>query len=192
MAVRRVTNDNTIRYVRACFICAVACIVIGAVLLLCLNMFNHTEALRWRPYVVGGMSGALGALLSIVTRVQAFELKPCYESRMNYWMSTIRIITGVVSAIALLLFADTLLADMLHKLTGIQHITDPIDVNATDLVIWQAVAVLGFVAGFAERLIPILLRQTADKIESTVGTPVQAARAQEALPVQQTERVAAL
>ena len=35
---------------------------------------------------------------------------------------------------------------------------------------------VGFVAGFAERLIPNIVRQTADKIESAVGTPVQAAR----------------
>jgi hypothetical protein len=192
MAIRRVTNDNTIRYVRACFICVVACIAFGAVLLLCLNFFNRPEGLGWRPYVVGGMFGALGALLSIVTRVQAFELKPCNESRMNYWMSTIRIVTGVISAIALLLFADTLLADTLNKFTGIKHITDPIDVDAVDLVIWQAVAVLGLIAGFSERLIPILLRQTADKIEGSAGTPVQAARAQGALPVPQTEPVAVL
>src|SRR5262245_6134525 len=167
MAVHRVTNDNTIRYFRACAICVIACIAIGTALLLSLNVSSQAGALGWRPYVVGGMAGALGALLSIVTRAQAFELKPCNESRMNYWMSAIRILTGVISAIALLLFVDTLLSDMLSKFTGIKHLTDPIDVSAMTAVIWQPVAVLGLVAGFAERLIPNILRLAADQIEST-------------------------
>src|SRR5262245_6874329 len=103
MAVRRATNDNTIRYFRACAICVLACIAIGTALLLSLSISSHAGALGWRPYVVGGMAGALGALFSIVTRAQKFELKPCNESRMNYWMSAIRIVTGVISAIVLLL-----------------------------------------------------------------------------------------
>jgi hypothetical protein len=37
---------------------------------------------------------------------------------------------------------------------------------------WQAVAVLCLVGGLAERLIPNLLRGTADKMKSPVGTPV--------------------
>src|SRR5262245_26098336 len=47
----------------------------------------------------------------------------------------------------------------------------------------QPVALLGLVAGFAERPIPKLLRVTAEKIEkieTSVGTPVQAARVQAA------------
>jgi hypothetical protein len=182
MAVRRVTTDNTIRYVRACFICGGVCIALGLLGLLCLNYFGYAEATRWRPYVVGGMFGAIGAIFSIVTRLQAFKLKPCDGSRMNYWMSTIRVVMGVISAIALLLFIDTLFGDVvLSKLAGsadIKHITDTVDVNTKNVVLWQAVAVLGFIGGFAERLIPNILRQTIDKMESTVGTPVQAAREQ--------------
>jgi uncharacterized membrane protein YedE/YeeE len=178
MAVRRVTNDNTIRYVRACLIFGGLCLAIGA---LALWLLGQTEAAQWRPYVLGGMFGALGAIFSIVTRLEAFELKPCNESRMNYWMSATRVLIGVMSAVALLLFADTLMTDMLGKLTGAdggKHITE-IGKNA---VLWPAVAVLGFIGGFAERLIPNILRQTVDKLglpAETDGTPVQAVRSKE-------------
>jgi hypothetical protein len=177
MAVRRVTADNTIRYVRTCLLWAGALIVIGVMAFWAVNHIGHAGATALRPYLVGGMVGAAGAVFSIVTRLEAFELKPCDESRMNYWMSAVRVLMGCMSAIALLLFADTLLGDMLGKLIGSgKHLTDPIGTDAKDVVLWQAVAMLGFVAGFAERLIPNIVRQTADKIESAVGTPVQAAR----------------
>jgi hypothetical protein len=177
MAVRRVTADNTIRYVRTCLLWAGALIVIGVMAFWAVNHIGHAGATALRPYLVGGMFGAAGAVFSIVTRLEAFELKPCDESRMNYWMSAVRVLMGCMSAIALLLFADTLLGDMLGKLIGSgKHLTDPIGTDAKDVVLWQAVALLGFVAGFAERLIPNIVRQTADKIESAVGTPVQAAR----------------
>jgi hypothetical protein len=176
MAVRRVTADNTIRYVRACLVCAGVLITMGLVAFWALSRIGHPEATEWRPYLVGGMFGVAGAVFSIVTRLEAFRLKPCDESRMNYWMSAVRVLMGFMSAIALLLFTDTLLSDMLGKLIGSgKHITDPIGAD-TQRVLWQAVAMLGFVAGFAERLIPQIVRQTADKIESAVGTPVQAIR----------------
>jgi hypothetical protein len=38
------------------------------------------------------------------------------------------------------------------------------------------VAILRLVAGFAERLVPNVLRGMADKIGSSAGTPVQAVR----------------
>jgi hypothetical protein len=178
MAVRRVTADNTIRYVRACLVCAGVLIAMGLAAFWALNHIGHAGAIGWRPYLVGGMFGAAGAVFSIVTRLEAFELKPCDESHMNYWMSAVRVLMGFMSAIALLLFADTLLGvELLGKLIGSpMHITDPIGADDKNVVLWQAVAMLGFVAGFAERLIPNIVRQTADKLESAVGTPVQAVR----------------
>ena len=116
------------------------------------------------------MFGAVGAVFSIVTRVQAFELRPCDESRMNYLMGLVRVLLGVMSAIALLLFAHTVFADMAKKL-GLAATAQE--------GLWEAVAVFGFVGGFAERLIPNILRQTIDKMETSAGTPVQAIRAKE-------------
>ena len=178
MAVRRVTNDNTIRYVRACLIFGGFCVALGA-LVLWLLAGQADVAARWSPYVLGGMFGALGAIFSIVTRLEAFELKPCNEPRMNYWMSATRVLVGVMSAVALLLFADTLMTDLLGKLTdGVKHVTE----IGRNQLLWPAVAVLGFIGGFAERLIPNILRQTVDKLglpAETDGTPVQAVRSME-------------
>ena len=61
MAVRRVTADNTIRYVRACLLCAGALIVTGVMVFWALNHVGHSEATAWRPYLVGGMFGAADA-----------------------------------------------------------------------------------------------------------------------------------
>jgi hypothetical protein len=44
---------------------------------------------------------------------------------------------------------------------------------------WQTAATLGLIGGFAERLIPILLRRAIDKTEPSDGTPVQAIRSEE-------------
>ena len=84
---------------------------------------------------------------------------------MNYWMSAIRVGLGVIAAIGLLLFANTILADMISKM-----------VSAKDVIPWEVAAILGFIGGFAERLVPNLLRRTVSAIESTDGTPVQAVR----------------
>jgi hypothetical protein len=165
LAVQRVTNDNTIRYLRACLFSLAAYIVIDLVLLYLFDPHvanTDTSSITWDAYVVGGMFGAVGAVFSIATRLQAFELRPCYDSHMNYWMSAIRVGMGVVASIVLLLFADTVLFDQVHKVL-IQ-------------ITWETAAVLGIIAGFAERLVPILLRQTADKIASTNGALEQAAR----------------
>ena len=164
MAVRRVTNDNTIRYVVACLTCFAACIAAGLAFLWWAP-FVDADAMKWRTYVVGGMFGAAGAVFSIATRLQAFELKPCNQSGMNYWMSAIRVGLGVIAAIGLLLFANTILADMISKM-----------VSAKDVIPWEVAAILGFIGGFAERLVPNLLRRTVSAIESTDGTPVQAVR----------------
>jgi hypothetical protein len=174
MAVRRVTSDNTVRYVRACFVWGIVLIGMGVATFWNLN---SPEAMSWRPYLVGGMFGAVGAIFSIITHLEAFKLKPCDVSRMNHWMGAIRVVMGIMSAIALLLFADTLFSgEILRKLTEAEHITK-VDVDAMkNVVLWQSVALLGFVGGFAERLIPSMLHQAADKMETAVGTPVQAVR----------------
>jgi hypothetical protein len=81
MAARRVTSDNTVRYGRACFIWGI--VLIGMGVLTFLNL-NSPEAMSWRPYLVGGMFRAVGAVFFIITRLDAFKLKPCDVSRMNH------------------------------------------------------------------------------------------------------------
>ena len=176
MAVQRVTSDNTARYVRACFGWGLALIAIGAIASWLLPHVGDPQA-RWSPYVVAGMFGVLGAVFSVATRTEALKLRPCDESSMNVWMAAVRVVIGVTSAIALLLFADTLLTDMFGKIAGLnggKFSTYP--TGRDDLIFWPTVALLGFVGGFAERLIPNILRQTTDQIQSSAGTPVQLAR----------------
>jgi hypothetical protein len=170
MAVQRVTNDNTIRYLIACLACGAVLIAIGFALFWLMTFFGP-DATKWNFYVVAGMFGAIGAVFSIATRLQALELKPCHQSNMNYWMSAIRVGMGVVAAIVLLLlFASTTVGQTIVK--------QLIGSDMTNGVPWETAAILGFIAGFAERLVPNLLHQTIDKIESPSGTPVQAFRSQ--------------
>src|SRR5260370_38306020 len=81
MAVRRVTADNTIRYVRTCLLWAGALTVIGVMGFWALNHIGQAEATAWRPYLVGGRFGAAGAVFSIATRLYTSALEPFAESR---------------------------------------------------------------------------------------------------------------
>jgi hypothetical protein len=166
MAVRRVTADNTIRYVRAAVLVSLLWVVFCAI---------AAEASSSQPLhycLLASAFGAVGAVLSIITRVEAFELKPCEESHMNYWLSGIRVGMGMISGVVILLLTSTFLGDSVSKLVGEVDLTKP-------NIAWQAVALLGIIGGFAERLIPILLKQSADKMETKYGTPVEAARGAE-------------
>jgi hypothetical protein len=158
MAERRATNDNTVKYVIVCLFSGVVASAVG------LYAFYHGPR-HWDPmYFLAGISGACGAVLSVITRYEVFKFRPCNESLMTYCMSAIRVLVGVMSAVVLVLLVDRLFSDtfaaMLHKAT------------AGDWRDWQAIAVLGIVGGFAERLVPSLLQATANGF----GTPVQAVR----------------
>jgi hypothetical protein len=166
MAVQQLTTDNTIRYVRFCMLCWLAAIVIGGLLYYCPTFSGEL----W-PYIVAGMSGATGALLSVATRLQAFRLRPCDQSKMNDWMSGIRVGVGVIAGPILVLLAATILSDGVKRLV--------VGWEPGKLTPWQAAATLGLIAGFAERLIPNLLQRTGEQLESSPGTPVQAMRSEE-------------
>jgi hypothetical protein len=168
MAVERVTNDNMIRYLRVCLLCWFV-VTAAALYILWEPIQLHWtawEAIRphivgLKSYIVGGMFGAIGAMLSVATRLQEFRFKPCHQSNMNYWMAGLRIGIGVVAGIVILVLARTILGDALGK-----HIAN---------MYWEAVAAAGLIAGFTERLVPGLLQRTANQWEASAGTPVQAA-----------------
>jgi hypothetical protein len=167
MAVDRVTNDNTIRYVRMSLVAWLSIIVLGAVAGLALR-FVWPASPEPLHYLVAGIAGAPGAKLSIATRLQSFRLKPCNQSNMNYWMSVIRIGTGVIVGMVLLLFAPAILSDLIKNLFH-----SPPEPSL------ETAAALGFVAGFAERLVPNIARWTSGQLEPSFGTPSQAVRAEE-------------
>jgi hypothetical protein len=82
MAMQRVTNDNTVRYFCFCLICWIASMItIGGILPPVLHLLAPSQQL-W-PFLIAGISGATGAILSVATRLQAFELRPCNQSNMN-------------------------------------------------------------------------------------------------------------
>jgi hypothetical protein len=162
MAEQRATNDNTVKYVLFCLISGVAASAIG---LLAMWFFNWWfSPAKWDSlYIVAGIFGAAGAVLSVTTRYQAFRLRPCNESIMTYCMSAVRVLVGVMSAVVLVMLTDRLFSDafaaMIHNETG-------------EWRDWESIALLGIVGGFAERLVPSLLQATANGF----GTPVQAVR----------------
>jgi hypothetical protein len=159
MAVERVANDNTIKYVCASLAGWFLIIALGVALFLL-----GPPSSDLRPYVVAGIAGATGAILSIATRLQSFRLKPCDQSNMNYLMSLIRVgIVGAIAGVVLWLIAPTLLHQSMQQLQSD----------------WQAPASVGLIAGFAERLIPNIMRWSSVQLEPSFGTPSQAVRAEE-------------
>jgi hypothetical protein len=181
MAVERVTNDNTIRYVRASLgfwlsAIALGAVVLGAVLLLVPKLGLNLGA-ELSLFVGAGMAGATGAMLSIATRLQSFRLKPCNQSDMNYWMGRIRIGIGVIAGLILFLISPSVLSDPIRHL--IPHLKGQLGQEAAVVYTWEAAVVLGLIAGFAERLIPNIMRWTSRQLEPSFGTPSQAVRAEE-------------
>jgi hypothetical protein len=161
MAVQRVTNDNTIRYFACCVGFWIVSIVISAAVGALARYGVHSQELF--IYAVAAISGATGAVLSVAARLQSFQLRPCHQSGMNYLMSMTRVGIGLIAGPILLLLALTVLHAQIKTIVPM-------------MADWPGAAVLGLVAGFAERLIPNLLGRTADQIESPAGTPVQAVR----------------
>jgi hypothetical protein len=174
MAVQRVTNDNTVRYLCCCLICWIAAIILIGVS----HLLASSQELR--SFLIAGIAGATGAVLSVATRLQAFELRPCNQSNMNYWMSGIRVGIGVLAGAILLLLAPTILSNAMTHL--VPHMPEQAQQAQQAEFHWQTAAVLGLLGGFAERFVPNLLLRTIDKVESSVGTPAQAVRGAEANP----------
>jgi hypothetical protein len=166
MAVERLTNDHTISYAWCALIFWCLCLVLGVAALALWNSDGYEEL---RLLLVAGMFGATGAVLSIATRLQAFRLRPCKQSKMNYLMSVIRVGIGIIAGFTLFLLAPTALSDTMTKF--IPHWGPPPG--------WQAAAALGLLAGFAERLVPNMMKWTTAQIEPSVGTPAQAVRNEE-------------
>jgi hypothetical protein len=179
MAVRRTTNDNMIRYVAACLGFGVSWVILSLALAALVNWAGLSTT---RYFLLASAFGAAGAVLSIITRVESFQLKPCQESGMNYWMSVLRVFMGVISGVVIVLLAGTILTDSIYKLTGFS-------MNLLGDIPWPEVALLGFLGGFAERLIPNILQRSAEKMEASYGTPAQAMRAADSAGAAKAKKV---
>jgi hypothetical protein len=160
LAVARATNDNTIRYLCVAMATALVAIVLTGLFFFVPHGF-HQDLLD--QLGVGAGAGAMGAFFSIITRLESFQLKPCQQSNMNYWVSLTRILMGIIAGLVLVLIVNTSLGSALVKTDGLRNLA--------------GAAVLGFLGGFAERLVQTLAQRAAGAMgEKSGGTPVQVAR----------------
>jgi hypothetical protein len=159
MAVKRVTNDNTITYMKASLIAAVW-ISVPIVVLGLSSYWLDPRMQLWR-YAVAAAFGVWGAAFSIVTRVRSFEVKPCQQSDMNSWMSRFRIGSGCIGGLLLLVLLDGPFGQSLISKSALGVLDT-----------WQAAASIGFLGGFAERLIQTLLGRASGSLDDASGTAV--------------------
>ena len=95
-------------------------------------------------------------------RISSFTMPPCQQSAMNYWMAALRVTLGLLSGLMLYLL--------------IRHPISHGVVAASGWSDWQGAALIGFLGGFAERLVPTMFQQAAQSFENQGGTPSQDAR----------------
>jgi hypothetical protein len=165
MAVRRLTNDNTILYVTTCMIVALGWVIVVSPAALIAQYYLDKPPLV--AFCTASIFGAIGAAFSIISRFDAFEMKPCQQSNMNYWMSGIRVGIGIIGGVILFLLGQTIVNG---------SVMNPAFTKTLMPSDWEGAAALGFIGGFSERLVQSLLRRTANTFASTAGTPVQEAR----------------
>jgi hypothetical protein len=150
MALERVTNENRVRYLAACVSIALFCALgIGSLRLLG-GYPSQADA-----YALAGVCGALGAVFSIAISVESLKLLPSRHSTMNYVMGALRVLTGLMGGGVLVLLLKSGLTGQFGKVLLDASNGSPL---------WEQVAMLGFFAGFAERLVPKMLSGAADEL----------------------------
>jgi hypothetical protein len=158
LAADRLTNENRIRYLAACL--AVA--LLPAALVAWLYLWHLAPHPTWYSVLLAGATGAIGAVFSIAMRVQSLNLRPCEQSVMNYIMGSLRVLTGFTAGVLLLLLIT-------HTVLGkaIQALFEP-----ESTVDWQNISLVGFLGGFAERLVPSLLATFERRAETGTSDDV--------------------
>jgi hypothetical protein len=114
-------------------------------------------------------AGALGALLSIAVAIRNRSVAVAGDWRANAADASVRLLTGIISASVLFLLMSS------GMLTNIQ--IGEAKLSSGELQ-WQVVLLVGFIAGFLERLVPDLLNAAAsgsgsqDKPAGTQAKPI--------------------
>jgi len=154
LAEERVTNENRVRYLFACLYVSLIPVFITWPLY-CFGQLTQ-------PYLMAAAAGAVGAVFSIALRVQDLELKPCAQSMMNYFMGALRVLTGFLAgAVVLLIINGTIFGEEFLKV-----LVEP--TKELTAQTWKCIVLVGFLGGFAERLVPSLLQNLQSKVENRV------------------------
>jgi hypothetical protein len=157
LAEDRITNENRVRYL-------FACLLVGLIpgIALWLNWLPPGEICA--PYLAAAAAGAAGAVFSIALRVQDLNLKPFAQSVMNYVMGALRVLIGFVAgAIILFIINGTIFGE------GIVKVFKTISMTELSAESWKCILLAGFLGGFAERLVPSLLKNLQSGVENRVA-----------------------
>lgn len=102
-------------------------------------------------------------MFSIALRVQDLDLKPFAQSVMNYVMGALRVLTGFVAGATILFIINgTVLGEGIVKV-----LTSPMSELSVES--WKCIVLVGFLGGFAERLVPSLLSTLQSRVENRIS-----------------------
>jgi hypothetical protein len=107
-------------------------------------------------------AGAIGALLSIAIGIRGRTVAIDGNWKANAMDAAVRVLIGIISASVLFLLLSS------GFLTDIQ--AGAVKFTGTSLQ-WQAALLVGFAAGFLERLVPDLLEKSAPSSKQAITTP---------------------
>lgn len=170
VASDRVANENRVRYLLACLGTGFALGGVGAIAFYFLFTGAGKELLggdrlKVAAYILAAMMGGLGAVFSIAMSVRSLEIMPCQQSFMNYVIGAVRVLTGFVSgAVLILLLTSDLIGGLGREIVNPEASGDA-GLVATSPA-WAKVALLGLIAGFAERLVPDLITGASSRLSS--------------------------
>lgn len=135
--------------------------IAAAVVAIAAGVFIPVDAIAHIPLAAGG--GALGALLSIIIAIRTRTIALDADRGANILDATARLLVGIISAGFLFLILS---AGMLPE----------VKVGAATLVgdgtTWQSALIVGFAAGFLERLLPDLLKEPDETGPAGAGRPL--------------------
>jgi hypothetical protein len=109
-----------------------------------------TEPNAYFYIILGGIAGLIGAIFSIVMQIRSRAVGPETNYKALLTDCILRLVIGVFSGCFLQLVIE---AGALQITIGSLHVDNTLRGG------WRAVVVIGFIAGFIERLVPSLLQE---------------------------------